>query len=69
MFGDLKMQVFDPSGTKLTEFTPQSKHKGLNRASVVDAAASADYSPGSAGAVPGIAGTAGAAGNVSGEAA
>jgi outer membrane murein-binding lipoprotein Lpp len=32
MFGDLKLQVFDPSGTKLTEFTPKSKHKGLNRA-------------------------------------
>ena len=32
MFGDLKIQVFDPSGTKLTEFTPKSKHKGLNRA-------------------------------------
>jgi photosystem II stability/assembly factor-like uncharacterized protein len=33
MFGDLKIQVFDPSGTKLTEFTPKSKHKGLNRTS------------------------------------
>ncbi len=31
MFGDLKIQVFDPSGTELTEFTPKSKHKGLNR--------------------------------------
>lgn len=32
MFGDLKLQVFDASGKKLTEFTPKSKHKGLNRA-------------------------------------
>jgi hypothetical protein len=32
MYGDLKLQVFDASGTKLTEFTPNSKHKGLNRA-------------------------------------
>jgi hypothetical protein len=32
MFGDLKLQVFDAKGTKLTEFTPKSKHKGLNRA-------------------------------------
>ena len=31
MFGDLKIEVFDPSGTELTEFTPKSKHKGLNR--------------------------------------
>ena len=31
MFGDLKIQVFDPNGTELTEFTPKSKHKGLNR--------------------------------------
>jgi hypothetical protein len=33
MFGDLKLQVFDSSGNKLTEFAPRSKHKGLNRAS------------------------------------
>jgi hypothetical protein len=33
MFGDLKLQVFDASGNKLTEFAPQSKHRGLNRAS------------------------------------
>ena len=33
MYGDLKIQVFDADGTKLTEFTPRSKHKGLNRAS------------------------------------
>src|SRR6516164_1341979 len=32
MFGDLKLQVFDPNGTKLTEFTPKAKHKGINRA-------------------------------------
>jgi photosystem II stability/assembly factor-like uncharacterized protein len=32
MFGDLKIQVYDPNGTKLTEFTPKAKHKGLNRA-------------------------------------
>jgi hypothetical protein len=32
MFGDLKVQVFDPNGTKLTEFTPKAKHKGVNRA-------------------------------------
>jgi photosystem II stability/assembly factor-like uncharacterized protein len=32
MYGDLKLQIFDANGTKLTEFTPKSKHKGLNRA-------------------------------------
>jgi len=32
MYGDLKIQVFDSNGTELTEFTPKSKHKGLNRA-------------------------------------
>jgi hypothetical protein len=33
IFGDLKLQVFDSSGNKLTEFAPRSKHKGVNRAS------------------------------------
>jgi photosystem II stability/assembly factor-like uncharacterized protein len=33
IFGDLKLQVFDSSGTKLAEFAPRSKHKGLNRTS------------------------------------
>jgi len=32
MYGDLKVEVFDPSGAKLTEFTPKAKHKGINRA-------------------------------------
>ena len=31
MFGDLKIQISDANGTELTEFTPKSKHKGLNR--------------------------------------
>jgi outer membrane murein-binding lipoprotein Lpp len=32
MYGDLKLEIFDPGGSKLAEFTPKSKHKGLNRA-------------------------------------
>ena len=32
IFGDLKVQIFD-GNTKLLEYSPRSKHRGLNRIS------------------------------------